>query len=211
MKNKEKAEIIYNELYKLFPDAHCELNYRTGYELLIAVVLSAQTTDKSVNRVTVELFEKYPDSFALAIANQKDVERIISSIGLYRNKAKNIIALSQELSQRFNGKVPDTMDQLTSLPGVGRKSANVVMAELYDIPAIAVDTHVSRVSKRLKIATVKDDVFVIEQKLMKIFPRENWHLLHHLLIFFGRYHCTAKNPKCDSCPLQQFCRKDKNV
>lgn len=211
MKNKEKAEIIYNELYKMFPQAHCELNYRNGYELLIAVVLSAQTTDKSVNQVTVELFNKYPDSFSLALANQKDVERIISRLGLYRNKSKNIIFLADQLSKEFNGVVPDNMESLLTLAGVGRKTANVVLSELYEIPAIAVDTHVSRVSKRLKIATLEDDVTQIEAKLMRMFPKEQWHKLHHLMIFFGRYHCTAKKPLCEQCSLNELCRKNKIV
>ncbi len=203
---KNRSEYIYQQLELLFPQAKCELEHRNNFELLVAVTLSAQTTDKNVNAVTPVLFERYPDAYALSQASQKDVEEIIRTIGLYRNKAKNIIALSQKLVEEFEGIVPGTMDELTSLPGVGRKTANVVLAECFGIPAIAVDTHVSRVARRLKIAREDDSVEVVEEKLRKYFPSERWIRLHHLMIFFGRYQCTARNPKCEGCPFNDFCR-----
>lgn len=211
MTNKEKAQFIYEQLVQLFPDAKCELHYRNGFELLIAVVLSAQTTDKSVNEVTPKLFERYQDCDSLAQADLTEVQNCIQRIGLYRTKAKNIILLANQLVQRFDGKIPTSVQQLITLPGVGRKTANVVVSELFQTPAIAVDTHVARVSKRLKIAKIDDDVLEIERKLNRLFPVEQWCQLHHLFIFFGRYHCTSKNPKCDRCPFQEICRKDKQV
>ncbi len=211
MKKTNRSEYIYQQLELLFPQAQCELKHRNNFELLIAVTLSAQTTDKNVNAVTPGLFERYPDAYTLAQASQKDVEEIIKSIGLYRNKAKNIIALSQKLVDQFDAVVPDTMEELTSLPGVGRKTANVVLAECFGVPAIAVDTHVHRVARRLKIAKEDDSVEVVEEKLRKYFPSERWIRLHHLMIFFGRYKCTARNPKCDDCPFSDFCRDYKKT
>lgn len=207
MKRSSKEYIIEN-LNKLYPDAHCELNHRNSFELLIAVVLSAQTTDISVNKVTPALFEKYPDAYSLSAAEEEDVIRLIHSIGLYKNKSKNIINLSKELVRRFNGEVPSEREDLESLPGVGRKTANVVLSNCFDYPAFAVDTHVSRVSKRLMIAKKDDDVLTIEKKLMKFFPKDSWGKLHHQFIFFGRYKCKAKNPECTDCPFKDNCCKD---
>ncbi|MBS7353188.1 MAG: endonuclease III [Erysipelotrichaceae bacterium] len=207
MKRSSKEYIIEN-LNRLYPDAHCELNHKDSFELLIAVVLSAQTTDVSVNRVTPALFEKYPDALSLSEASEEDVMRLIHSIGLYKNKSRNIINLAKELVKRFNGEVPSKREELESLPGVGRKTANVVLSNCFDYPAFAVDTHVSRVSKRLMIARKDDDVLTIEKKLMKFFPRNCWSRLHHQFIFFGRYKCKAKNPECTDCPFRDSCRKD---
>lgn len=207
MKRSSKEYIIEN-LNRLYPDAHCELNHKDSFELLIAVVLSAQTTDVSVNRVTPALFEKYPDALSLSEASEEDVMRLIHSIGLYKNKSRNIINLAKELVKRFDGEVPSKREELESLPGVGRKTANVVLSNCFDYPAFAVDTHVSRVSKRLMIARKDDDVLTIEKKLMKFFPRNCWSRLHHQFIFFGRYKCKAKNPECTDCPFKNSCRKD---
>ena len=207
MKRSSKEYIIEN-LNRLYPDAHCELNHKDGFELLIAVVLSAQTTDVSVNRVTPALFEKYPDALSLSEASEEDVMRLIHSIGLYKNKSRNIINLAKELVKRFDGEVASKREELESLPGVGRKTANVVLSNCFDYPAFAVDTHVSRVSKRLMIARKDDDVLTIEKKLMKFFPRNCWSRLHHQFIFFGRYKCKAKNPECTDCPFRDSCRKD---
>ena len=207
MKRSSKEYIIEN-LNRLYPDAHCELNHKDSFELLIAVVLSAQTTDVSVNRVTPALFEKYPDAISLSEASEEDVMRLIHSIGLYKNKSRNIINLAKELVKRFDGEVPSKREELESLPGVGRKTANVVLSNCFDYPAFAVDTHVSRVSKRLMIARKEDDVLTIEKKLMKFFPRNCWSRLHHQFIFFGRYKCKAKNPECTDCPFRDSCRKD---
>ena len=207
MKRSSKEYIIEN-LNRLYPDAHCELNHSDSFELLIAVVLSAQTTDVSVNRVTPALFEKYPDAISLSEASEEDVMRLIHSIGLYKNKSRNIINLAKELVKRFDGEVPSKREELESLPGVGRKTANVVLSNCFDYPAFAVDTHVSRVSKRLMIARKDDDVLTIEKKLMKFFPRNSWSRLHHQFIFFGRYKCKAKNPECTDCPFRDSCRKD---
>lgn len=207
MKRSSKEYIIEN-LNRLYPDAHCELNHKDSFELLIAVVLSAQTTDVSVNRVTPALFEKYPDALSLSEASEEDVMRLIHSIGLYKNKSRNIINLAKELVKKFDGEVPSKREELESLPGVGRKTANVVLSNCFDYPAFAVDTHVSRVSKRLMIARKDDDVLTIEKKLMKFFPRNCWSRLHHQFIFFGRYKCKAKNPECTDCPFRDSCRKD---
>lgn len=207
MKRSSKEYIIEN-LNRLYPDAHCELNHSDSFELLIAVVLSAQTTDVSVNRVTPALFEKYPDALSLSEASEEDVMRLIHSIGLYKNKSRNIINLAKELVKRFDGEVPSKREELESLPGVGRKTANVILSNCFDYPAFAVDTHVSRVSKRLMIARKDDDVLTIEKKLMKFFPRNCWSRLHHQFIFFGRYKCKAKNPECTDCPFRDSCRKD---
>lgn len=207
MKRSSKEYIIEN-LNRLYPDAHCELNHKDSFELLVAVVLSAQTTDVSVNRVTPALFEKYPDAISLSEASEEDVMRLIHSIGLYKNKSRNIINLAKELVKRFDGEVPSKREELESLPGVGRKTANVVLSNCFDYPAFAVDTHVSRVSKRLMIARKDDDVLTIEKKLMKFFPRNCWSRLHHQFIFFGRYKCKAKNPECTDCPFRDSCRKD---
>lgn len=190
----------------MFPNAKCELDYKNNFELLIAVSLSAQTTDILVNKVTKELFEKYPDAFHLAKASQSDVREIIKPIGLSNNKSKNIIELSKKLVLEKGGNVPSDYEYLVTLPGVGRKTANVVLSEGFNIPRIAVDTHVLRVSNRLGLANTTN-VLIVEEELMKKFPRNDWHKLHHLLIHFGRYFCKAKNPLCDNCKFKNICTK----
>ena len=202
--NKDEIASYLNELY---PDAHCELNYDSIFHLLIAVMLSAQTTDNSVNKVTPILFEKYVTPLDLANANLEDVENIIRSIGLYKNKAKNIIATSKILVEKYNSIVPNTMEELTSLPGVGRKTANVLLVEGFKIPAFPVDTHVERVSKRLGIAKQNDSVETVEKKIRKIYLKEQYGLLHHQFIFFGRYFCKAISPNCKDCRFLGRCFK----
>ena len=201
----KKADFIITELDKLFPDAHCELVHQSNFELLIAVVLSAQTTDERVNSVTPVLFRKYPVARKLSKAKLSDVEKIIKPIGLYHNKAINIIKIAEKLVSDFDGEVPEKREELESLPGVGRKSANVVLNNCFEVPTFAVDTHVSRVSKRLGIADEEDDVNEIERKLMRFFPEDKWGKLHHQFIFFGRYKCKAKNPDCSDCPFKKMC------
>ncbi|VEU80355.1 endonuclease III [Haploplasma axanthum] len=205
MIKKDKDKLILDTLDIMFPDAKGELNHKNDFELLIAVVLSAQTTDKAVNNITPLLFSKYPDAFALSEANEDDVMMIINRIGLYKVKSKNIIKLSKLLVEKHRGIVPNNRESLEALPGVGRKTANVVMSIAFNIPAIAVDTHVERVSKRLGLANKSDNVLEVEKKLMKRFPENRWTKLHHQLIFFGRYHCTAKKPKCNECALKDIC------
>lgn len=208
----KKEDMISKTLNEMFPHAKAELNYQNTFELLIAVVLSAQTTDISVNRITPELFRKYPTPKDLKDAPIEDIEHLIRSIGLFRNKAKNIKALARVLDENYDGKVPSDRLQLESLPGVGRKTANVVLSNAFHIPAFAVDTHVKRISIRLGLAKPKDSVLEIEKKLMKRFPKSEWLRLHHQMIFFGRYHCLAKNPKCYQCPLYDICEsKDKLI
>ena len=202
----QKENRIYETLGEMFPDAKCELNYRNIFELLIAVSLSAQTTDVLVNKVTKPLFEKYPTAFELSKANQADVLEMIKSIGLSNNKSKNIIALSKRLVEEKNGEVPCDYDYLVSLPGVGRKTTNLVLSEGFKIPRIAVDTHVLRVSNRLGFIDTQD-VLKVEEKLMETYKKENWHMLHHRLLFFGRYFCKAKNPECSKCPFIDICTK----
>ncbi len=204
---KISPDLIQKELNILYPDAHCELIHRNSFELLIAVILSAQSTDERVNMCTPCLFEKYPGSKELADADIHEVIEYIRSIGLYQNKAQNIIGAAKAIEERFNGSVPDNREGLESLPGVGRKTANVVLSNCFDYPAFAVDTHVTRVSKRLGIAKESDDVLTIEKKLNKAFPKEEWCRLHHQFIFFGRYTCLARNPKCDECPFKGKCNK----
>ena len=201
-----KTEEVLNGLDELFPDAHCELEHRNHYEMAVAVVLSAQTTDASVNRVTPALFERYPDAAALADGTLSDIERCIASLGLYRNKAKAIQGMAKGITERFGGKVPDNMEDLVSLPGVGRKCANVIMSECYGVPALAVDTHVSRVSRRLGLAKPEDSLLQVEQKLKRKIPKDRWIRSHHQMIFFGRYLCHARNPECERCPFQGKCR-----
>ena len=207
-----KPEFILDVLDTMYPNAHVELTHQNHFELLVAVVLSAQTTDVSVNKVTPKLFQTYPTPEALSLADPKDVEMLIKTIGLYKMKAKNIILLSKVLVDQYNSAVPRTRKELELLPGVGRKTANVVLSNAFNVPALAVDTHVNRVSKRLRLAKEQDDVLTIEKKLMRKFPKSSWTKLHHQLIFFGRYHCNAKNPKCFNCPLFSVCGyKDKKL
>ena len=206
---KTKQERILNTFDEMFPDARCVLNHSNNLELLVAVMLSAQTTDESVNKLTSHLFQKYKTVDDYANASLSELESDLHSIGLYRNKAKNIKAMAVALQARFNGVVPASHDALISLPGVGRKTANVVMAEGFGYPAIAVDTHVERISKRLGFAKPEDTVLTVEKKLMKTIPKNRWIKTHHQMIFFGRYHCKAMSPHCKECPLVDIC-KEKN-
>lgn len=201
----DKIKFIMDELDKLFPNPKGELDHSNNFELLIAVVLSAQTTDQAVNIVTKDLFFHYPTPEALANAHINHVMELINRIGLYRNKAKNIINLSKILVEKYNSIVPNTREDLESLPGVGRKTANVVLSNAFNIPAIAVDTHVERVSKRLGLADIDDTPYEVEQKLMKLFPVESWSKLHHQLILYGRYYCTARNTDKNRCVFREFC------
>ena len=201
-----RVETILAELHRMFPNAECELNHTNGFELLIAVVLSAQTTDKSVNLITESLFQKYKTPSDFANAPLSELEQDLKRIGLYKNKAKNVKALSQRILKEYDGKVPSSQEELESLPGVGRKTANVVLSVWFDVPRIAVDTHVERVSKRLKLAYQNDSVLKVEEKLMRKIPKNKWSDTHHKMIFFGRYHCTARNPKCSECNLTDLCR-----
>lgn len=200
---------IYNALTKMFPDAHCELNYNNLYELTIAVMLSAQTTDKAVNLVTPKLFSHYPSLYDLSKADLNDVEEDIKRLGLYHNKAQNIIKMAKEVITRFNGEIPNSLDDLKSLPGVGQKTANVILVEYFHIPRMPVDTHIERVSKRLGLVDEKDTTLQVEQKLMNLFDENKYHQVHHLLLFFGRYHCLSRCPKCDNCTLFKYCVKNK--
>lgn len=203
------SDEILDELARQFSDAHCELYHRNAFELIVAVVLSAQTTDEAVNKVTPALFEAFPTPEALASAPLPAIEEKIRRIGLYRNKAKSIQQLSKSLLENFNGEVPSSMKDLTSLAGVGRKTANVVRSVAFDLPAFAVDTHVERISKRLGFAKVSDSVEVVEEKMKRKISRNRWNQAHHQLIFFGRYRCTARNPRCEGCAFIGFCKKDK--
>ncbi len=184
-----------------------ELEYSSNYELIIAVVLSAQTTDKHVNIVTKDLFKKYSDVESLSKASYEDVLSIIKPLGLYVNKGHNIINLSKTIVERYNGIVPSSFESLTSLPGVGRKTAQVVQALGFNIPALPVDTHVDRVSKKLKLVKEDSSVLDVELKLKKIIKKEDWIESHHLFLLFGRYYCKSKNPLCENCKLKMYCRK----
>ncbi len=200
----KKASIVFEKLHEVFPDAKCELDYTNIYELTVAVILSAQTTDKRVNIVTKDLFLIYPDVYSLASADPKEVSRIIASLGLYKNKTEHITSMAKKVVSEFNGIIPNDFEKLVSLPGVGRKTANVVLSEGFKIPAIAVDTHVSRVSQRIGLSS-NTDPYLIEMDLNKQFDKDKWHLTHHLLIMCGRYICIARNPLCDKCPLTNIC------
>lgn len=200
---------ILDELEKIFPDAECELTHRNAYELLIAVILSAQTTDVSVNKITPALFERFPTPQLLATASTEEIEPFIRSIGLYRNKARSIKGCAEALVEKHQGNVPASMRELTELPGCGRKTANVVLSVAFNVPAIAVDTHVERVSKRLGLAKPNDSVLEVEKKLKRKIKRERWNKSHHLFIFFGRYLCMARNPQCARCPFQSICKRKK--
>ncbi len=207
MISKKKALEMIDVIDQMFPNAECELVHDNPFELTIAVLLSAQCTDNTVNKVTHSLFQKYHTPEDYLAVDLEELQQDIRSIGLYRNKAKNIQKLSQSLLDQFNGEVPHTHAELESLAGVGRKTANVVMSVAFGEPALAVDTHVERVSKRLGICRWKDNVTEVERRLTSIIPKERWTKSHHQLIFFGRYHCLAKKPKCGVCPLFDDCRE----
>lgn len=207
--NQKQVRFVLDTMAEMFPDAHCELVHDNAFELTIAVLLSAQCTDEMVNRVTKTLFAKYKTPEDYLAVPLEELEQDIRSIGLFRTKAKNIRSLCEIVIEQHGGQVPDTYEELVKLPGVGRKTANVVVSNAFGVPAIAVDTHVERVAKRLALANWKDSVLEVEKKLMKRVPREEWTITHHRLIFFGRYHCKAQAPQCDICPLLDLCREGK--
>ena len=201
----KRVKEILNYLDELYPTAHCELNYNKDYELLIAIVLSAQTTDKRVNKVTKILFEKYPTLESLSNAPINDIENIIREIGTFKKKSVFLKNIATQLINEKNGIVPNDRKYLETLSGVGNKTINVFLSEFYNIPAIAVDTHVERVSKRLKLANSNDNVTEVEKKLQKKIPQDLWIKTHHQFIFFGRYYCKAMSPNCKNCKIQHLC------
>ena len=197
---------IFEYLDKLYPNPKCELDYNKDYELLIAIVLSAQTTDKRVNKVTKILFSKYKNLLELSKANISDIENIIREIGTFRRKSMYIHEISTKLIEDGYNYIPNDRSYIESLPGVGHKTANVFLSNIYNEPTIAVDTHVSRVSKRLGLVSKNDDVEKIEKKLMKIIPKERWSKTHHQLVLFGRYKCKAIKPNCHECEIREVCQ-----
>nr|WP_300093762.1 endonuclease III [Sedimentibacter sp.] len=205
-----RADKIYELLKEAYPDAKCGLDYSTPFQLLVSTMLSAQATDKSVNKVTEELYMQYPGLESFLELSQDELEEKIKKIGLYKNKAKNIYLMCRELKNKYNGEVPRNMEELMTLPGVGRKTASVVLVEAFNIPAFPVDTHVFRISRRLGLSksTTADKV---SDDMMKKFPKYKWHLIHHLLITHGRATCTAKSPKCEECSVRHVCDYYKNV
>ena len=205
MNNKE---ILFSYLDEKYPDAHCELVYSKDYELLIAVMLSAQTTDKSVNQATAFLFSKYKTIEELAKAELSDVEFIIRHLGMYQVKARNVIKIAQILVNQYGGRVPHDAEALLAMPGVGNKTKNCVFGELFNDPVLAVDTHMQRVAKRLGIADEKDSVEKIEQKYMQFIPKERVVKTNHQIIWFGRYFCKALSPECANCKIKQFCKNN---
>jgi endonuclease-3 len=201
----DHAAALYAALASEHPDAHCELAHRDAFELLCATILSAQCTDRRVNLVTPALFAAYPDARALAGARQEDVEELVRPTGFFRNKAKNLIAMARALVERHGGEVPASMEALAALPGVGRKTANVILGNVFGVnEGVTVDTHVQRLSRRLGLTTETDPVKV-ERALMPLFPRESWAMLSHLLIFHGRRVCDARRPRCGDCALAARC------
>jgi endonuclease III len=201
----EHAGRLYDVLQRTYPDARCELDHTNAFELLCATILSAQCTDRRVNMVTPALFARYPDAPALAAARQEDVEELVKTTGFFRNKAKNLIAMARALVERHGGAVPRTMEELVELPGVGRKTGNVILGNAYGInEGVTVDTHVQRLAGRLGLTRETDPVKV-EAALMPLFPRERWAMLSHLLIFHGRRTCDARRPRCGECTLADVC------
>jgi endonuclease-3 len=202
---KARALTVLERLRREYPDAHCALDHRNAFELLCATILSAQCTDARVNLVTPSLFRKYPDAFALARARTPSLEAIIRSTGFFRNKARSLIGMAQALVADHGGVVPRTMEELNVLPGVGRKTANVILGNAYGInEGVTVDTHVGRLSRRLEL-TREDDPVKVEQDLMRLIPRDDWALISHLLIFHGRQVCVARRPRCEQCVLSDIC------
>lgn len=196
---------VFARLEREYPDAHCELDHENPFQLLAATILSAQCTDKRVNEVTPELFREYPSPAALAGADPAALETLIRPTGFFRNKTKSLLGMANGVVERFRGKVPRTLDELITLPGVGRKTANVILGVAFDSPeGVVVDTHVGRVSRRLGL-TKHDDPVKVEQDLMREFPRDDWTALSHLLIFHGRRVCVARRPRCAACVLNDIC------
>jgi len=206
MTKNNKINLFINYLDEILPNARCELYYTKDYELVIAVMLSAQTTDKAVNQVTAKLFDKYKSLEELANANLKDIENIIHNLGLYKNKAIHVLEIAKKLISDFNGIVPSDKDLLQTLPGVGNKTAGVIRAEIFNIPDLPVDTHILRVSKRLGFADKDDEPIDVERKLKKLIPEDRWIKSHHQIIHFGRYHCLARGPHCEECKLKEICK-----
>jgi endonuclease III len=195
---------ILDTLAEMYPDAHCELEYRNPFELLIATILSAQSTDRQVNIVTRELFKKFPTPHDYLNLTAEELAEHIRGLGLFRNKSKNILETCRILVEKYNGEVPREREKLEELPGVGRKTANVVLSNAFGVPALAVDTHVHRVSNRLALADSKDPLET-ERQLMKRVPRDEWSITHHRIIWHGRRVCSARNPKCGTCDLLPMC------
>lgn len=205
MKKKERAELVIEKLKEVYPNAHCELYHENPFQLLIATILSAQCTDERVNMVTPNLFKKYPTPKKMAAAPQEDIEKIIHSTGFYKNKAKNIISCASDLQTKYKGDLPKDIDKLVALAGVGRKTANVVLGNAFNInEGIVVDTHVKRITNLLGL-TKNDDPIKIEKDLVKLFQRDDWTDISHLLIFHGRRRCIARRPQCDLCELAYLC------
>lgn len=207
----KKSKEIGNYLDEIFPNPKCELNYTKDYELLIAICLSAQTTDKRVNMCTDKLFEKYKTLEELKEAPIEDLENIIRSLGSFHKKSQYIKEISTILVDKYQGKVPVDRKILELLPGIGRKTVNVFFGEFYNLPAIAVDTHVERVSKRLRIAKKEDNVKQIEEKLMKFYPKKEWAKRHLQMVLFGRYQCKAIKPMCKNCKIKNYCKEKNKV
>ena len=203
-------DVVLNYFDELFLNPKCELNYSKDYELLIAVMLSAQTTDKRVNKVTKILFDRYPDLKSLKEADIEDIKKIVRELGSYTKKASAVIEIARILDEKYGGIVPMDRTSLESLPMVGRKTCNVVLSEYFSIPNIAVDTHVDRVSKRLGFAKENDNVLVVEKKLKRLIPKDCWNKAHLQFVLFGRYHCMAKKPLCDNCKLSNICKMKKH-
>lgn len=201
---KDKAAAILKLLEEHYPTAHCTLDFRNPWELLVATVLSAQCTDERVNQVTPELFRQYPNAAAMAAAPLEELEAAIRPTGFYHNKAKALKAISRELVEKFGGEIPPSLEDLVKLPGVGRKTANVILGNAFGIPGIVVDTHLGRVAQRLGLTRQKDPV-KIESELMELIPREKWISFSHQMIWHGRQICTARKPLCPACPLLPFC------
>jgi endonuclease III len=199
-----RARRINRELAALYPEAHCELDFTNPLQLAVATILSAQCTDKRVNEVTPALFGRYPDAESLAAADRTELEELIRSTGFYRNKATALIGLGQALCDRFGGEVPGRMTQLVTLPGVGRKTANVILGNAFGVPGITVDTHMLRLSRRFGWTSSNDPVEV-ERDLCALFPRSEWTMLSHRVIFHGRRRCHARKPACGACPVAQWC------
>jgi endonuclease-3 len=203
---RQRARKINRKLAELYPDAACALHYETPVQLLIATILSAQCTDVRVNMVTPALFRRYPDAKAFAAADQQELEAAIQSTGFFRNKARNIIACCKQLVEKYGGQVPATMDELVNLPGVGRKTANVILGNAFAVPGITVDTHIQRLSRRMGL-TSANSPHKIELDLMELLPSKDWTMFSHRMIFHGRQVCHARKPKCDRCVLKRICPK----
>lgn len=207
--NRKQAVEIFELLKKQYPDAKCSLDFNTPFEMMVAVMLSAQCTDERVNKVTAEFFPKYNTPKAFADMPLEDIENLIHSCGFYKNKAKNLKLASQKILTEFNGEVPQTMEELMSIPGVGRKSANVIMLEAFNNPqGIAVDTHVKRLSNRIGFSSEKEPE-KIEKDLLKIFPKEYYVDANHILVLHGRHVCKAQNPNCENCCINNLCKSFK--